>query len=359
MAKNNLSSAQYTTYLLSGMVALCLMNLTPMLFKNFGQNSLLAIMLISAASLVLLLLVNFTACSCGYLSPHRICTNLFGKYVGSALSWLLVAYLLIFTALSLRIFIYIVNVYYLQKTPLIIIALVLILPSIYTVWGGIRVFGHSSTLVYLFIAAFLLVILLARNNYLVSNIFPLIDENVFTNLRHLPLFFITSSAILGSFFILPTIVNPQKIKRSIYLFTLISLGLMLFTYAIARFYFGDALKELILPFYNLSTIYKGRALERLDVVFILIFIPLLGLLNSFFFTTLHKAQRDILPNFNEKYQGITLVILGALEIFLATLPLPHGNIWEFYLIGSALNLPIIALLILLYGGYILKRRWLK
>lgn len=356
MASNNITSNQFITYMLSTVAALTMMNAAPIFTRNFGQNTLIFIVIIAALTIVLLLAAGKLMQSCSYQSPYPVTVGSLGKWGGKIFYSIICLYLVILSALALKIFIYIINHYYLQQTPLIIISILLILPTLYTVYGGLRVFGHTSSLLYLLIGIFLVIFFFTKSNYTLSNIFPLVDHKLKASLPYIPWSFISSGAILSCFFFIPAIVDPKHIKRSMVIFTILFLSLLSFTYIIGRAYFGEPFVELILPFFNLSSSYAIGPLERLDVIFILIFIPVLGLFNSFYFLLCHKAQKELFAKFNTKHPNIALLILAVIIVALATwVPLPNV-LWNTLYLGNISNLVLILILFIIYFIYFLRKR---
>lgn len=355
MAKNNITAAQFGTYLLASVAALAMMNLAPMFCKHFNKESWFFLAVISLSSLLFLLFLALVVKKTEYQEVLWIFKKNLGNSLGIFLFTLLSIYLLILCCFSLRIFTFIVNLYYLPETPLIVISALLMLPTVYTIYGGLRGFGHTTTLLFYFIPAFLFLFLLTKDNYIFANLFPLTEGSIGQMLPSTPLYFVTSFTLVGAFFMLPKICNRHSINRHILLFSLLSFFLMLFVYAIGKSYFGDALNELTLPFHNLSTPYKGKMMERLDVLYILIFIPVLGLYVSSFFVTFYLSQKQLLPQLNKNHHTSLLVFFYILITLIATYtPLPLG-IWKLFLIENVANLFVFAVILCLYFVFLLKR----
>lgn len=356
MASNNITSTQLVAYLLSTVTATAMMNAAPILYRNFGQNAIIVIVLIAVITAVLLLLVAQATRKTNFISPVIACERALGRYGGKAVYAIICLYLLLLSAFSLRIFIYIINLYYLQKTPMLIIAMLVIIPSLYTAYGGLRVFAHTASLLYLFWVIFFSIFILAKNNFTASNLFPLVNSQLIGSLKNIPWYFITSSALVSIFFFAPAIVNPEKLKKNLLIFSLIFLLLLLAVYIIGRTYFGEPLEGLILPFFNLTGRYSIGLLERLDVIFILIFIPVLGLFNTFHFMLLHWAQKNFMPQLNQKRPATVIIILGVIIVLLAAFVPLNNILWQVMLFTNIFNLSLLLLLLAIYFIVILKTR---
>lgn len=356
MASNNITSSQLTAYLLSTVTATTMMNAAPILYRNFGQNAIIAIGIIAIATAVLLLLAARATKGAGFISPLTACERALGRYGGRAAYTIICLYLLILSAFSLRIFIYIINLYYLQLTPIWVIAILVVIPALYTANGGLRVFAHTSTLLYVFWVLFFSLFVLSKNNFTVTNLFPLVNSQLLSTLKNIPWCFITSSALVSVFFFVPAIVNPEKLKKNLLIFSGLFLALLLAVYIIGRTYFGDPLEGLILPFFNLTGRYSIGLLERLDVIFILIIIPVLGLFNTFHFILLHWAQKSLMPKLNQRCPKSIILILGAASVLLAAFVPLNNILWQVMLFTNVLSLGVGLLLLVIYFIVILKAR---
>ncbi|MDO4542680.1 MAG: GerAB/ArcD/ProY family transporter, partial [Bacillota bacterium] len=343
MASNNITTNQLTACLLTTVAGRAMMNASSIFYRNFGQNAIIAIGLIFAITIILILTVVAICQKSDYIEPYSACLRALGKIGGSFLYGIICLYLLALAVMSLKIFIYILNLYYLQRTPILVIALLIIVPVLYTAYGGLRTFAHTASLIYLLLAIFFLIFLFTKNNYTFTYLFPLANSALGESLKNLPWCFVTSTAIMSLFFWLPALTNRQKIKKSVIVFTLIALGIFLAIYIIARTYFGDAIKDLILPFFNLSSRYGVGPFERLDVLFILIFIPVMGLFATFHFVLFYKAQKLLLPKINNRRPGAVLIIFGLLIAFLAAFIRLNNLLWQTMLLSNYINLALIFL----------------
>ncbi|MEE0776476.1 MAG: GerAB/ArcD/ProY family transporter [Bacillota bacterium] len=356
MAKNNLSPSQLTSFLLTSVVTVALLNLAPMFFQAMGRGSWIGILIISVFTYLLLTLIYIVIKKAGFPTVTTVCQYLLGERLGKSVCLLFSVYLAVLSAITLRAFVYIINVYYLPHTPLIIVAAFIMLPSLYIALFGLRSLGHASQFIYLFIIVFFIIFLVAKRNYDICSVFPLFDTKpklIVNNI--LPLCF-TSAAILGSFYLFPQITNQKRIPRSILFFSLISGVMVLVIYFIGLSYFGSVLSELSFPFYHIDTVHKGRLLERVDIFYMAILLPLMGLFLSYWFSTLMEQQRQIFQNFSENHNILLTLIWAILTILLTVYPSVPKGIWDLYTAGNVANLIVAAIMVLSYIAYIIKRR---
>ncbi len=356
MARNNITTAQLVTCLLSTVTGIAMMNGTPVLYRNFGQNSPLVVLIISVLTALLLWGVSVILGKTGFMEPYEAIRMVLGKIPGTIVYACICFYLLFLAILALKIFIYIINIYYLPKTPLLLTAILLIAPAVYATYGGIRVLGHLSSLIYLLIAIFISIFAITKNNYTFSHLFPLLNSGFKDSIIYIPWYFVTSGAILASFFLLPAIKDTRRVRMGLLIFSLLSFLLFIFVYAVARSYFGKSLVELILPFFNLSSRYGIGPLERLDVLFILIFIPVMGLYANFYFTLYYRSQCFLFFNSPLSRRKVPLA-LSALIIALAAAYLPLTPImWQALYFTNIINLAIILVLFSLYLIFLVRKR---
>lgn len=356
MGKNNLTPSQLTAFFLASMVAPALINLSALFFAAMGRGSWIGILAISVASLFLLLLFYAIIKKAGFPSVHMVWQELLGNRLGKAVCFLLSLYLLFLATIVLRSFIYAINVYYLPHTPMVIVAALLILPPIAIAYFGARSMGHASQFIYFFILIFFAFLIIAKKNYQVSSIFPLLEADPQIIVKNmLPLCF-TSCTLFGCFYLFPLTTNRKRIPHSIFAYSVIGAFVLLASYCIGLAFFGDIFSKMSLPFYHIDTTHKGRILERLDILYMMIVLPLFGLYLSFWFSQLIESQRQIFPTFAEQHNGWITVIWALTVVVLSVYPsLDHG-IWPIYSMSNIINLIVAGILSISYLIYILKRR---
>lgn len=355
--KNNISSYQWLAMLMAPVAPMLMMNFVKLFVRATGRGSYLEILLIAALTFLFLgatIAVSKRNC---FSTLHQSVADLCGIRPAKLILFLIAIAFLFYAIVTLDIYIFIVKLYFLPKTPTFIIALLLFLPTAYMAYCGCRIFTQMTTASILALILFLSIFLFTKNNYMASNLFPLTDFKGTDILSSLPFLFLPAPAIAASFILLPLCQDRRGLyaKSAIYAGTIAIL--MLFTYAMGMMYFGETiLSKLTLPFFNLSTYFKGNLLERFDVFFMLALLPSLNIFSAFGFSVFMLIQKDLLIRANTQRPRTTVLCWSILTIGAALFFLYRLSLWEVYRwcnCGALILAGVLALINLLASG---KRR---
>lgn len=329
--KNNISSYQWMAMLMAPVAPMLMMNFVKLFVRATGRGSCLEIILIAILTF-LFLGATVAILKRNHFAPlHQSIATLWGIKPAKIMLFFVALAFLFFAIVALDIHTFIIKLYFLPKTPTIIIMLLLFLPTVYMAYCGFRTFTQMTTASILALILFLSIFLFTKNNYMASNLFPLTDFKGTEVITSLPFLFLPAPAIAASFILLPLCRDHQRLYTKSAIYAGIIAVLMLFTYAMGMMYFGETIiSKLTLPFFNLSTHFKGNLLERFDVLFMLALLPSLSIFSAFGFSVFMLIQKDLLIQANTQRPRTTTLCWSIFTIAAALFLLYRLSLWEVY-----------------------------
>lgn len=359
MNRDNITASQLTTLLLASSAAPAMLNIIVVFTQTVGRMSLAAIGLNAVVTTVLLFLVLSLQRRVGFRDPVDVLKSSFGQFFGHLIALGVTLIFLYGASIILRIVIFIISRLFLPLTSNLILSLLFYLPVIMIALCGLRLFGNLSIFLYILLPVFVSLFILPVENYTFTFLFPLWEGNLSDLLKGWYSYFFTLMSTLALFYLLPYVGKRVHLARSLWCFLLLVFSLCLFVFVAGVAFFGfDVISDLLMPFYNLSSARKGTMLERTDVLFILILVPTIGLMLSFYYTTFYLSQRRLFLQVNQQHPRRVMMMTGLLIVLLSLGNIYGGNIW---LTVSYLNYFYAFLLLLLIAAYVIeiakKRRY--
>lgn len=272
---------------------------------------------------------------------------LFGKYLGSLLIILFIAYVIFFESIPLRLFSEITQQYLLPRTPLSVILLMYTIAVVYTGSKGLRVIGRLNELVfYLLLVSFLVLFIpLGQGDY--TNILPVGQAGfaaIFGGATHTALAFAGIEILL---ILYPLVTEQQKVLKAGMIALSITTSFYLAIMIICELVFGvSGLKEQLFPGLVLLKIVQVPILERLEFIFLFFWLGAGArpVINMIFAASLSTTQLFKLDE--KKFLTYTLIINSLVVYILAWLPKDILQVFKladyagyaFYAAGVALPL---------------------
>lgn len=353
---DRISSHQLTAVLLPLIFTPMMMNFSRLVYTETGRGSWLTLLLIalgtwllSAAIIKLYSRFPATVLENGTLLWGRKITSLF--LFAAALLFLL------FSAAALNVEIYVVKLFFLPRTPELVIALLLFLPAIAMTCCGLRSYTYMATLLLPALMLFLTMFLFTKHNYRPEELFPLGEFRISEVLAAVPKLFLTAPGIAATFFILPYVTDNRHLYRKAAVSALLVFVLGLFVYAMALMYFGgNTLTQLILPFYNLSSIFKGTLAERMDILFMITILPAMMVCNGFGITAANLILKNQLLKTYARRKFLPLILMTCTILSVALFTSESLPLWTLWQFCNTASLFLILLLLLLTAWANHKRR---
>lgn len=357
--QNTISSFQWIAALSAPVFPVFIMHFVKLYVSSAGRGAWFSAFLVSLLTLLILY-----ATIALYKKKEKsgfpyTPTLLFGKRTSFVLCFLGASCFLLYSAVGLSLFVFIVKFYFLPRTPAVFLLILLFLPALTTAKYGFRVFTYTASAAVLALLLFLSLFLFTKNNYLLSNVFPLTEFDLRNTIKTLPFLTVTAPSLCAAMFLLPHCCDTKHIFGKAAVFVGICAVLMLFLYVAGMSYFGEALiSRLTLPFYNLSPFFKGNLLERFDIFYMLALLPSAQIFTTFGFSVFHLIWEDLFGVSHGKTKNLRIGVSSLITLLTAGIAYSFLPLWDLYRWSNAFFL-FLTLLLLFFTAdpfQIIKKR---
>lgn len=250
-------------------------NLPNVIITSTGSSAWLNVITISIVAIIFCLLI----CKLFKPFPSKDIVDI-SEYLGNKKLKIIVGilYILFFIFLAAIILSYFSNslkLIYFEKTPIIFLLLLFLIPVAYCVRLGIKSISHVNLMLTPIVLFSMLIILFATaKNFVPQRIFPILgfgaDKTFLIGLNNI----FTFSCFAYLYFLLPILKNPEEFKKiavtsiivsAVYIFLSVICLLMMFPYIT----FSD---EMLSVYLLTRLIELGKFFQRVDAIFVFVWI---------------------------------------------------------------------------------------
>lgn len=263
----------------------------------------------------------------------------FGKFIGSILGLIFIAYNIFAVSIGMRVFIEVIKMYLLQRTPTEFLILVTILTGIYIVRGEIEnlvKFNEISFCIMFIPIIFVFLLTLNRTDF--TNIFPVLSNTPDEYVKALKTTIYSFGGIEIVYLMLPFMKNKKSIPkialRSIMFITIFYAVVVIFCLAV---FAKEQTKTLLWPTITLikSIDIPGTFIERWEGVVMALWV-------IFYFTTFINSYYLSADVLKDMFKLHDIKLSSALLIpFIYAIALYPENIAEVYEVSNSV-LPYLA-----------------
>jgi spore germination protein (amino acid permease) len=342
--KNNITSKQMALLTFVGQTGMGMITLPTLLAREVGHDGWLSLILTGIISVALgasiALLLN------RYLDKpiYEINNYIFGKVIGMILNILLIIYLFLAAAASVRVFSVFLRITLLPNTPPLVIGPFVMLPSIYLVWCGLKyvvrfkyisVMGYVVSIIYLF---------MIYKFYRVSFLMPVGEAGFLKIAYGVKTGFFTFLGLELIAFVFPEITDKNNSMKwhiiAIILTTIFSIIILAASTAL----FGENfLKVQTIPLFNLARVYNAPIFERLDLYLIALWFVVMGCsMRAYMFAAYYSLEKV----FKLKDTRGNVLLFFAVLIFLSRIPKDINEVFIFRQIISLVGVCVYLFLVL-------------
>lgn len=352
--RNQITAKQLGVFILSAQVGLGVIGLPSDLAKAVGHDGWISIL--SAGLLSTLVTIILIALLRRYSnqSIFEINRHLFGNILGQTINILLILYLSFSMVAAFRYFTEFIKLFTMEATPEIILALLIIAPTVYLSWYGLKPVARFSQIIF-FILFFVLVLsLLTIKKVRLTFLMPVGAADLTTLGQSIIPATLAFIGLELTVFLYPYIKDKENTLKWVVSANLCTMVFIAIIFVVTTGLFGEnLLKMQVAPLFNLARYYRAPYLGRVDLIFILLWFPLLeSTFRSYFFTTYDSLRRS----FAFKNQKRVYGLYTALTILLSRLP---NDMTQATQLAKGVNLSGIAVfgfLILCYLYSLIKQR---
>ncbi|ADK14624.1 Spore germination protein B2 [Clostridium ljungdahlii DSM 13528] len=285
--RHQITSKQLRTFALSSQIGLGIMTLPSVLAKKVGHDGWIAVILTGV--LVLLSSLFELALLKRYKNNSILEINikLYGKSLGVILNFIFICYTFAFAALNIRLLTGIVSVLVLRETPKIVISFLIALPTTYLTAKGLKVICRFTTLLYLSHIVIIFTFAMIIKDIRITYIMPIAKSDFNLIIKSLPytIYSFLGFELASVFY--PNVVNKEHITMHIIQGVLYTTLFYLIIVVVSVLIFGEMkLKMLVFPIYNIEEAVRVPVIERFDMIFILIWFPMMASsVRNYFFSS--------------------------------------------------------------------------
>ncbi|HPD00131.1 MAG TPA: endospore germination permease [Acetivibrio sp.] len=277
MKNSKLLPIQVLTLTSSNMLTVNLLTIQQSLVLIAKQDAWISMLLGSAIGLVNALAMYYLSSINQGLDLAEMTLYLGGNWFGRLLLSVSVLYVLIYSGLIIRVFVQALQLFLIDRTPMLVVSILLIIVIVSVVSKGIEtVAGVIDILFPFFILSLILLIAISVPQFQIINIRPVLYKNMFNTLKAS----IPASGALSGFgaiaFTMKYVTEQKKILKWYLSGFFISAGLFILLTASTILVFGpEETQRYLFPTLHLSkSIHVGSILfERLEAFVIILWIP--------------------------------------------------------------------------------------
>ena len=275
---NNITSGQLMGLIVSIQVGTGVLTLPDHLATACGHDGWISVLVYGIIATVIIFIIMRLMYRYNNQSIYEINKLLYGKYLGGLLNILIVSYLWYSTCLYLRTYTNIIHVHLLRSTPSLIICVIALIPTYTLTWYGLKYIARFSITIYLSLSFCCILFLLVFKDLRLTFLMPIGQSGVQGIKASLGS---CITALLGFeviSVIYPEITNKKKAMKFALGSNLITTIFYIILVLVTTAFFGEEmLKKSLYGIIKLSRSYRAPVIERLDILFIAIWLPAMGM----------------------------------------------------------------------------------
>ena len=353
--KNEINSNQLIFYTVASQIGVGIIFLPTQLAEIVGHDGWISVLIggiiFSCFTLFVVALMNRYKKK----SIFEINRLIYGKYIGYIFNLSLIIYAILFSSIVLRMMVEAMQLMGLKTTPRVILTVFLIIPTIYTISGGLKIVCR-----YLHIVAFVGTILVIYIIFVIGRIrltflMPIGEANVKSIFSGAKVSIFAYLGIELIPFIYSNVSDKKNITKKVLLGNIISIIVYILVVITTTGLFGEEmLKKLEIPLLGLARVGYSNIFERLDLYFVTTWVMAMGcVLRCYMFAGYYAA----INTFNIKVKKwIVTVILFVLVCVISLEPREFVYLKEWTKYLGWVGLSVIFFFILSYLlSFIIKR----
>jgi len=275
-----------------------------------------------------------------YSKFYSIVEKNFGKIIGVILALIFVIYIIFAISIGMRVFIEVIKMYLLQKTPTEFLLLVTILVGSYLIRGKIdTVVKFNEISFWIMFVPIILILLFTLNRTDFTNVFPMFNNSPYDYIKAIKTSVFSFGGLQMVYMLLPFMKNKKEIKKtvlkSIAFVTIFYLIIVVFTLAV---FTKSQTKILLWPTITMikSISIPGTFIERWEGVVMALWI-------IFYFTTFVNGYYLSADIVKDMFKLSDIKLSSVLIVpFIYLIALYPKNIAELYDMNNSI-LPILYL----------------
>ena len=337
--KNKITSGQLLTFIMSVQIGLGILTSPSVLVKRIGHDSWISVFITGFIYAFLGVLIIIFLRRYKDKSIMEINYLLYTKIIGYIINLLIIAYLFFATVLALRLFTEIINIGVLKLTPGVIIAALLIIPFIHMTWYGLKTICRFDRIIVFIMVTMVLFFMLFLGSIRYTFLMPVGQTGLVKIIKGIVP---SSLAFLGIELIVviyPDISDKGKLIKSVITANIATTLFYVLLIVVLTGVFGEnLLKHLVFPLFSLARAYNAPTLERLDLFFVALWLPAMGItMTGYYYCTLSCLEKLL----NTKKSFLLHMSFCVAVVFASRIPPSLSFVFQ---LTDTLNLSGLALI---------------
>ncbi|HHT49712.1 MAG TPA: GerAB/ArcD/ProY family transporter [Firmicutes bacterium] len=355
--RNRITAKQLGVFILSAQVGLGVIALPSTLAKEVGHDGWISILSAGLLSTLIIIVVIALLRRYSHQSILEINRSLFGKVLGPILNLLLILYLSFSMVAAFRYFTEFIKLFTLEATPEIFLALLIIAPTVYLSWYGLKPVARFSRIIFFILFSFLMLSIVVLPKVQFTFLMPVGAADLARLGQSLVPATLAFIGLELTVFLYPHISDQENTLKWVIGANLCTMAFITIIFLVTTGLFGENLLQTqVAPLFNLARYCRAPYLDRIDLLFILLWFPLLeSTFRSYFFTTYDSLRRS----FSFKKQKLVYGLYTGLTILLSRLPKDFIQATQLAKVVNLSGIAVFGFLILCYFYSLIKRRSVK
>lgn len=352
--RNSITSTQAMTFMLTAQVGVGILSLPASLAKTVGHDGWICVIGANFLSIISGSLITFFLKRYNNKSILEINKLLYGKYIGTFNNYVLVVYTYLLPAYILRQFSELIKITILRNTPAIILSFFVMIPSIYLVWYELKAVSRYGSIFYFSITTMMILLMLVSKNVRLTFLQPIGQAGIKTIIKGTGTVTLSFLGYELLSFIYPNVMDKNKITKSA--ITAIFLAGFFYTSVVivSIGVFGEnRLKFMIFPLFSLARTYKSMLLERVDLFFISLWMPVMaGAIRAYYFCAYYNSYKLL----NIKNKKVLITLCTIIIVLISRIPKDQIQISNFGEIVNIYGIAVIGFLLVSYAFSFVNKR---
>jgi spore germination protein (amino acid permease) len=258
---------------------------------------------------------------------------------------------------AFRYFTEFIKLFTLEATPEIFLALLIIAPTVYLSWYGLKPVARFSRIIFFILFSFLMLSIVVLPKVQFTFLMPVGAADLARLGQSLVPATLAFIGLELTVFLYPHISDQENTLKWVIGANLCTMAFITIIFLVTTGLFGENLLQTqVAPLFNLARYCRAPYLDRIDLLFILLWFPLLeSTFRSYFFTTYDSLRRS----FSFKKQKLVYGLYTGLTILLSRLPKDFIQATQLAKVVNLSGIAVFGFLILCYFYSLIKRRSVK
>jgi spore germination protein (amino acid permease) len=354
---NRITSKQLALFILAAQIGAGMIILPYHLVYETGHDGWLSLLLTGILSTIAIVPIMLLLRRYHDKSIYQINPQLFGHWIGKALNFSLLLYLIFLTIVGIRLFAEFIRLFQLEQIPPLMINLLIIVPTVYLTRYGLKPVARFSAFLLVILTIFLLSAWLVKSDIRLSFLEPVGVVGWGPILKNIPICFISFIGFELTAFVYPAVTDRDQALKWVIIANLVATFFFVALFLVTTGLFGEELlKRMVSPLFSLSRYIKISLVERIDLISFLLWFPLAeSSFRSYFFSA-YDGFRSFFRIENRSY--ILLLFTVAL-VLLSGIPADLNQVLQLMKLVNFTGIAVITFLIVCYGFSFLNRRGVK